>query len=267
MIEISLRELQLAELEILMEFDRFCRENQLRYSLAGGTLLGAIRHKGFIPWDDDIDVCMPRPDYEKFVRLFQNHRFMISEDRGNNAEYPFTKVMRRDVKLQHEGFSEVDYLWIDVFPIDGLPADGKKLAKIYRKSSFYRKIIGFKQIEKVKEYKGRHNKFVARLIVLFAKLYGKRRAIRNSIKLARRYDYEESEYVGAVTWGCYGVGERMLKCEYETFTEVEFEGRKFFAMSCRDSYLRGIYGEYMKLPLEEERMVHGFKAYRLEEEQ
>ena len=97
--ELTLREIQLAELEILIEFDRICKLHNLKYSLAAGTLLGAIRHKGFIPWDDDIDVCMPRPDYEKFIELFRSSvntaKFDMSSDRGAQAPYPFVKMLHK----------------------------------------------------------------------------------------------------------------------------------------------------------------------------
>lgn len=266
---LSLQEIKLAELEILIEFDRTCRENNLNYSLAGGTLLGAVRHKGFIPWDDDIDVCMPRPDYEKFKEIFNRNiasdNYYLTDDNGKNAEYPFLKLQFKKIEIVENGFNEVQNLWVDIFPVDGLPSNKKKVKSIYKKSSLYRKIIVFDKWKSLNEYGGRHNKFVAFLINVFVKLYGAHRAIRNSIKLALKYKYEESDYVGAITWGCYGVGERMLKSEYEQYTEMEFEGQKFSVMGCWDSYLHGIYGDYMQLPPEDKRVTHGFKAYRVED--
>lgn len=265
---LTLREIQLAELDILIEFDRICRDNHLKYSLAGGTLLGAVRHNGFIPWDDDIDVCMPRTDYEKFKEIFNVNKtsvdYYLTQDTGKNADYPFVKIQYNKIKIEEEGLNEVRNLWIDIFPIDGLPKNNNKVTKIYKKSTLYRKIVAFAKWKSLNEYGGRHNKFVAFLINIFVKLYGAQRALRNSIKLALKYKYEESDYVGAITWGCYGVGERMLKSEYEQYTEMEFEGRKFSVMGCWDSYLHGIYGDYMQLPPEEKRIVHGFKAYRVE---
>lgn len=264
--ELTLRELQLSELAILDEFDSICKKYNLKYSLAGGTLLGAVRHKGFIPWDDDIDVCMPRPDYEKFRELFISNTLFLTKDRGRGAKYPFIKILSSKIKLEHDGFSEVNNLWIDVFPIDGLPKNEKDLSHIYSKSEFYRNIIGFNLVEDFNEYHGKHNKVVAYFIGLFAKIYGKNRALKKSEKLALKLEYIKSDYVGAITWGCYGVGERMLKSEYEQFTEMEFEGKKFSVMGCWDSYLRGIYGDYMKLPPEDKRITHGIKAFRAGDE-
>ena len=264
---LSYREIQLAELDILHVFDQICREHKLRYSLAGGSLLGAIRHRGFIPWDDDIDVCMPRPDYEKLLLLFHNNiseRYYLSQE-AEKVQYPFIKILDKRIRVERKGIDDVQNLWIDVFPVDGLPSDEKKIKKIYKKNKLYIKIICFSMWKNLKSYQGRQNKIKALFIKLFVKLYGSDRAKRKLEALAKKYKYEDSKYVGAVTWGCYGIGERMLKSEYEKLVEVEFEGHTFKAMSCWDSYLTGIYGDYMQLPPEDKRVCHSFKAYRIEE--
>ena len=98
-----------------------------------------------------------------------------------------------------------------------------------------------------------------------ANLYGKKNLIRKLVSIGKTYPYETSNYVGIVTWGLYGAGERMLKSEFEKATEVEFEGQKFPAFSCWDSYLRGLYGDYMQLPPIEKRQTHDMEAYLLEE--
>lgn len=270
MVELSLKEIQLAELDILLEFDRICRENNLKYSLAGGTLLGAIRHKGFIPWDDDIDVCMPRPDYEKLIKCFQSScsdidRFILTSDRGEKAEYPFAKILDRKISINEVGALETKNLWIDIFPIDGFPNNLSEIKKILKKAIFYRCIISYTKLLNFNGYKGSHGKIIFLIRKRIATIYGYSRAHRGLINLSQKNKYESSEFVGCVIWGIYGIGERMLKSEYEKSVEVEFEGRKFLAMSCWDSYLHGIYGDYMTLPPEEKRIVHGFKAYRIEE--
>lgn len=267
---LTLREVQLAELDMLSEFDRICQTENLRYSLAGGTMLGAVRHKGFIPWDDDIDVCMPRPDYEKLVSVFSDKkisdRYYFTEDRGKGAINPFLKMQDKDICLQNEGIKEVSNLWIDIFPVDGLPAEDEKLAKIYKKSALYRRIIVFGKMKKLKYYQGTHSKFYAFLVKIFVSLYGVKRAIKKSEKYAQRYDYDKCDNVGIITWGCYGVGERVSKREYEQFTKMEFEGREFSVMGCWDSYLHGIYGDYMRLPPEDKRVAHDIKAFVVEKE-
>lgn len=265
--ELSPRETQLAELNILDYFDQICRKNGLRYSLAGGTLLGAIRHKGFIPWDDDIDVCMPRSDYERFVRLFrEDSRYLLSCDRGRGIEYPFVKMMDRRISVKQDKIKEAPYCCIDVFPIDGFPAEDQEASALIKKAKFYRSVCAYAMLNDYKVYEGKRSPFVFYIGRLFSCLYTRRRALYNLLKLAQKYSFDSSEFVGCVVWGLYGIGERMLKSEFEKFVDVEFEGHTFKAMSCWDSYLTGIYGDYMQLPPEEKRITHGFKAYRIEEE-
>lgn len=264
----TLREIQLAELDILLEFDRICKENGLRYSLAGGTLLGAIRHKGFIPWDDDIDICMPRPDYEKFYCIFteanSKPNYVLYSDRDSSADYPFLKIGDSSIKIEREGINEVENVWIDIFPIEGIPADKNAANKIYKKAKFYRRILCFSKWKSVSEYSGRHSKLVARLYSIFVKIYGGRRAFKKLAQLAEKYDYNDYGHVGNIIWGLHDAGEVMLKSEFEKVVYVNFEGHKFSALSCWDSYLRGLYGDdYMQLPPEEKRVCHSFKAYRV----
>lgn len=264
--QLTLREIQLSELEILIEFDKICRENDLRYSLAAGTMLGAVRHKGFIPWDDDIDVMMPRPDYEKLREIFSQKanldKFALTDDRGEKAEYPFIKMLNKEVIVDKSGFAEVDHVWIDIFPLDGFSSDEKKALKAIKKAQLYKKVILVRKYDKLSSYHGRHSKLAFVLGRVYAKLYGVKRALKNSLKFALKRPYETSEYVGILTWGTYGLGERFLKSECENLTEVEFEGHKFYGVADCDSYLRGLYGDYMQLPPEEKRVSHHIKVYK-----
>ena len=265
---LTLREIQLCELEMLVEFDKICRENNLKYSLSGGTLLGAVRHKGFIPWDDDIDVIMSRPDYEKFRNIFREKadvkKFDLADDRGDGAEYPFLKILSKTVKIEKSGFNEVNNLWIDIFPVDGYPSDRQKSLNLIKKAQFYKKTVLVSKYESLSQYRGKHSKLTLLMGRVFAKMYGVRRALKNSLKLALKHPYDSSEYVGVVTWGTYGIGERLLKSKYESLTELEFEGHRFYCVAYYDEYLRGLYGDYMQLPPEEKRITHHIQAYRVE---
>lgn len=256
------------ELHILLELDSFCRKNRLKYYLSGGTLLGAIRHRGFIPWDDDIDVCMPRKDYMFFVNLFNGYKsnLMVKSNLKGNFSAPFTKIIDINTSI-YSRYSDGDIntnLWIDIFPVDGLPKDIEFVKSIYRKCNFYRRILGFTDV-RLGEGTTLIRKYSKYLLKPLAQLYGKQRCIDNIEKIAAQYPYEESQYVGAITWGLYGAGERMLKSEFEKAVEVEFEGHKFPAFSCWDSYLKGLYGDYMQLPPVEKRKTHDMEAYLLEE--
>ena len=132
--EVTLRQLQLAELDILLEIDRVCTENNIKYFLDSGTALGAVRHKGFIPWDDDIDICMMRDDYEKFIRLapekLSQKYFLqtLKTDPGYNKLHAKVRkngtVFKEDANLMR---NMNHGLFVDIYPFDYLPKHGKKL--------------------------------------------------------------------------------------------------------------------------------------------
>lgn len=136
--QLTLREIQLEELKLLSYFDEFCNINRLKYSLVYGTLIGAARHKGFIPWDDDIDVAMPRPDYEKLLSLrssFNSGAIELIADKLNHSlDATYAAVINRDIpcKNTYSMTKRSQYLWIDVFPVDGFTEDYEKMESIYR---------------------------------------------------------------------------------------------------------------------------------------
>lgn len=265
---LTLREIKDIELEILLNFDKFCRNNNLNYYLAGGTLLGAIRHKGFIPWDDDIDVCMPRKDYLKFIETFDgwDKNLQVRSNLKNNFGAPFSKIVDLRTKIDAK-YTENDidtHLWIDVFPVDGLPENIAEVEKIYKDCDFYRRVLMLTEA-KLGEGKNTFRKYAKYILKPLANLYGKQRCIDKIEKIANKYTYESSKYVGIVTWGLLGAGQMMLKSEFEKVVEVEFEGYKFPAFSCWDGYLKGMYGDYMKLPPIELRKTHEMTAYLIED--
>lgn len=265
---IRLIDIKKREIEILLDFDRFCKLNKLKYYLAGGTLLGAIRHKGFIPWDDDIDVCMPRKDYEFFVKKFssEKNKLDVRCNLLNNFDLPFAKIVDLYTIIESK-FDESEnnkHLWIDIFPVDGLPENIDEVKIIYDKCNFYRTILGL-VTAKLGEGTTTFRKYAKYIFKPLAKLYGRKRCIDKIEQIAKSNPYETSKYVGAVTWGLYGTGERMLKSEFEKSVEVEFEGHKFPAFSCWDSYLRGLYGNYMELPPIEKRKTHNMTVYLKED--
>ena len=258
--------IRVCELNILLQFDKFCRHHNLVYYLAGGTLLGAIRHRGFIPWDDDIDVCMPRTDYLKFIYNFDgwNQYLKVKSNELGNLDANFSKIIdiRTIIKSKYSLNNVDTHLCIDVFPVDGLPNDINEVATIYKRNDFYRRVL-FLCDSKLGEGRTIFRRIAKYILKPLANLYGKQRCIDNIEKIAAKYPYESSKYVGAVTGGLYGVGERMLKSEFEQSVEVEFEGYWFPAFSCWDSYLKGLYGDYMQLPPVEKRKNHDMLAFSI----
>lgn len=269
---LSARSIQQAELNILLEFQKWCNKYDLKFYLCGGTMLGAARHKGFIPWDDDIDVCMPRPDYEKLIKINKdlngiNGRFQIVCDELGNFDFPFMKILdtKTVCNMDYTIKTNYDHLWIDVLPVDGLPDNMSDVDHLYNKVSFYRRLLSlclakagkgstkFKAISKV-------------FLVPFAKLIGKKRLLEKINDLASLNKYETSKNVGILTWGLYKSNELMKKEDFEKKDVVVFEGHKFSVMSCWRSYLENLYGDYMKLPPVEKRKVHNMIAYYVDNE-
>lgn len=266
--KLSVIEIKRYELDILLSFQDSCKKRGLKFYLSGGTLLGAIRHKGFIPWDDDIDVCMPRNDYEKLLRVYNNdkEKYQLRAVKLNNFNAPYAKLVDTNtiVESQYTEDENNSHLWVDIFPVDALPENIKEVEKIYSKCSLYRQIFALADA-KLGEGKSLFRRYAKYLLKPLAKLYGKDRCVKHIERIAQSYSYENSKYVGAITWGLYGVGERMLKSEFEHTVMVEFEGHQFPTFSCWNSYLKGLYGDYMKLPPVEKRQTHDMKVYIKEE--
>lgn len=268
---LNLKQIKEVELNILLSFQKCCQENELMFYLCGGTMLGAARHKGFIPWDDDIDVCMPRPHYSRLIKLYRKnpnilppHLKLICYEMGT-MNYPFMKIVDTRTRCAKEFLNEggMDELWIDILPVDGLPADEKEVKKVYKEVSLARQILMWNNA-KIGNGKTAIRRILKYVAIPTAKLIGTKRSNRFIRQLVRKHPYSRSEYVGIITWGLYGSSERMKKTEFETPVEVEFEGHLFPAMSCWKSYLENLYGDYMKLPPVEQRVTHDMKVWMQE---
>ncbi len=254
--ELSFREVQLTELEILLFFDKLCKQHNLKYYLTGGTLLGAIRHKGFIPWDDDIDVCMPREEYEKLLNIDLNStRYVLQNYRLGNLKRAISKIV--DVKTHTTGFLEEDvHLWIDIFPIDGLPEDEETVKRIYKKAFFYRKLL-YVCGAKLGAGRSALKKYLLYVLKPVANFFwGVDKCVKEINKISREFSYEDAKYVGDIAGGIYGTGECLPKEGFEKSINVEFEKHLFPIYSCWETYLTGCHGDYMQLPPVEKRKKH-----------
>ena len=268
-----LREIQLMELDILVKFDTFCREHHLSYTLLGGTLLGAVRHSGFIPWDDDIDVAMPRPDYERFLQLTEGNGLgpglsVISGDRDPAFSLPFAKVVDDNVFIAVDGRyhdSEGSNLWIDVIPLDGLGVSYEGAKRTMDKAVTCHKGIARATSVPWKMRAGEHGitGYLKCFYRYIFRLVGFEHYKRKLIDLAKSNDFNASRYAAIVVWGQYGYGEIMDREKLLRFDEVEFEGHRFKRMGTWNDYLSGVYGDYMQLPPIEKRVCpHDFRIIR-----
>ena len=256
---IALDEVKKIELDLLRHFAQQCESNGLRYFLSAGTMLGAIRHKGFIPWDDDIDVTMPREDYERYWKLFETindcANISLTSYRDKSSIYPFFKLVdnRTIVFEQYVDKRSRTGVWIDIFPIDGIPNE-----KLYKENDRAQKLYAVVTADPSKGTSPMRK--IAKRIL--KPVYSR----KDIYDIAKRLDdaaaanpIVEGEPLGEVIWG-YGVQE-IMPYEFLDAIEVEFEGGRFKAPRIYDTYLTSLFGDYMTPPPENERVSHGFFAY------
>lgn len=256
MTEISLEEAKIIQMQILDAVDSFCEKNKLTYYLSYGTLLGAIRHKGFIPWDDDIDIAMPYPDYIKFCNSFKAEQYKVNHWSTDRKFYcNFAKVEdTRTILLEKITSSFQIGINIDVAPIIGLPSNLNEAKKFYGKIVFYRNCLSLK---KTQFRKGRQ--IHKQLFLLLARSllccipYS---TINKKIDfMCKQYLYSNSKYVICV--GSFNpVKEIIEKNKLGKTIKVQFENKKYCVPAGYDAWLKQIFGDYMKLPPIEKRVSH-----------
>ena len=251
---------------MLKEFDSFCKENDIKYSLSGGSLLGAIRHKGFIPWDDDIDICLSRPDYEKLITIFPkvfHSNYLLRSIERNNSKYPFARLEKLDIKIEDEYSNANQFLFMDIMPVDGLPNDKNEVVSIYKKRKVYSKMLELCDA-KLGHGKSFSRAFIKSILIVFAKCMGYKYWAHKLDQLAKQYDYNTSDYVGAITGGVYGEAECMVKDAFEKRVLIEFRDLKLEVFSCYDTNLSNLYGRnYMEIPPEGKRKISSIRAYEI----
>lgn len=256
---ISTEEAKKIEFELLKQFAHQCDQNGLRYYLAAGTLLGAVRHKGFIPWDDDIDVVMPREDYERYFELFplinDNPSLSLTSYRDKSSIYPFFKLVDNRT-IVYEEYVDKAYstgIWIDIFPLDGIP-DNTPFDAHEKAHRLYDVITADPHAATTPVRK------IAKMIL--KPLFGHRDiyAVAKELdEFAASNPIEEEKPLGQVIWG-YGPRETMPYKLLEV-CDLPFEGGMFHAPRIYDEYLTAIFGDYMTPPPANERIAHGFKAF------
>ena len=260
--EILLDELKKIQLDILIRIHDFCMQNGINYSLSSGTLIGAIRHKGYIPWDDDIDIYMLRPDFDKFERDFSDPDLQVmSPNKNVNCIYPYGKVYDSRTLLIEDVNNSMDCLGvnIDVFVIDSVPDNINKRKKLFRKNTLLENIMLFKIIKLKKNRKIFKNLtlLLGRVAFCYVLLNW---LIKKKYNLCIPYN-SASKYICNVMAGG-GIKSCIPHCYMSSFIDVEFETHTFRCMKEFDKYLRQNYGNYMKLPPKEEQIsTHSFKAY------
>lgn len=265
---LSMQEVQQGALEILKKIDNVCNKLNLEYYLAYGTLIGAIRHKGFIPWDDDIDIMMPRHDYNILIDYFASHKDELMPfeiiNPSVNKKCPYTISRISDSRYQLNVDNEDNYgigLFVDIYPLDGAGNSVSEYTKLKNKSSRYASLCFLSTRQKVKRENTNSNfKMIIKYpAFVLAKILGKDYFMNHLYKLASTYNYDSSKYIGCIIWGSDdGVRGIFPKSWFDDSIEVEFEGLNFKAPKDYDKILRRLYGDYMKLPPENKRIAHHY---------
>ncbi len=260
----KLRELQLVEQEMLIDFKNLCQKHGLRYYLDYGNLLGAVRHGGFIPWDDDVDVTMPYSDYQRFLEIAQkefgekyflqtsntdiNYYRSYARIRKNNTTFLDTHNLKWDV---HHG------VWIDVFPLVEInPGLEFKIKRFLMQLSNYVLMDNFFQIH-IDEFEEKLGKFGAKLVTLFHKIP---RSIRVKFKYLLQYPIYSAKNKKGLSIAWMAISSYYPKDIYANSCKLIYEGEEFDVPALYKKKLEIDYGDYMTLPPEDKRTGHGLNV-------
>ena len=271
---ISIRDVQAVELEMLSVFDSICRKHSIPYQLFGGTLLGAVRHRGFIPWDDDIDVAMKRKDYEFFLTVCEKELgdayFLQTCFSDPKSVIQFAKIRKNNTKYENS----VDNLaashtgiWIDIFPLDNVKRESISTKWQRFQIQFLYAMSTASVPNRIRVSPKRWKRIVRKVLSKGLKIISKSQVDKKLLKVFKRYEKKETGLISHLTMGgTKSVYERYMQQseEFDDLLELEFCGHQFWAPRNYDEILKNIYGDYMTLPPEEERRpMHGVAVVEL----
>lgn len=253
--------LKSVQLDILKCFIGICKKHNLRYFLLGGSALGAIRHQGYIPWDDDIDVGLPRNDYMKFLQIAQSEmpKNYFLQTTETDPLYPlnFAKIRNSETTFIEKTISHLKInhgVYIDIFPLDGFPSKKlKQMNTMFKISLYKRSIFNVFNIEK-KGLGIKENLKLSVVTFLFSNPY---ETLKKQDKLFKTFSYEKSDLVANYS-GAWAEKEIVPKTFFGNGTRAFFENIEVCVPEKYDSYLKHIYGDYMTPPPEEKRVGHHY---------
>lgn len=269
--ELDFKEVQQTALSILRFIHDICEKEGIRYFIAYGTLIGAIRHHGFIPWDDDLDIMMPRPDFERFLDYFKTHNTEPYKlmNLNTNPDYPYFNTRICDTNTILETTVEDSYgmgVFVDVCAMDGI---GQSYSDAIRMMSKSKRLCSSMFLATRNKFhfgltKGWGKKLLKFPAYIVTHFLGKSFFVKCMNKLLKKCDYDSSEFVGCLVWSTYAPSKEVFpKSWIEEIQKGRFEDSEYNIPKHYDEMLRTIYGDYMILPPEKERVYHHqFTAYR-----
>ena len=259
--EVTTPELKQCILGVMDELDSFCREHNIRYFMLGGTMLGAVRHKGYIPWDDDIDVGMFREDYEKFIKLYQSNKgyklFCIEKD--PTYYLPFAKLVDPQISLHEDVYRAPEIgAYVDIFQLDYVEKDSPRVTAFYSNN-----IKNALQVLRYLTLRKDRSLWKNIMILLSRLLYPRtlhKIAVDRDARAVAISSKEPTDWV-ANPHGAWGIKEVVSADCFQEAKEYPFEGRSYFGPANYDIYLSTLYGDYMTPPPPEKQVTHhGFTA-------
>ena len=253
--------------EMLSKLIRFLNDNNISYTIWAGTMLGAIRHKGFIPWDDDIDIAIKRSDYNRLIELIKNNDRFKDSFTGyeiDKFDCPFIKYINKSYEVKSLSLSD-KYLWIDIFPIDYAP---KTNGYFYFKQKYLFFMLWAKRATKnevirknILEKSYEIEKIIKKLLIIYANFIDIDKVVSRIIQ--HSISYRKKGFMCNNVCGNY-FKESFPESVFKEFIEVEFENLKVSCIKNYDLWLKTKYGEYMKLPSTKDRVTHNLVVTKIE---
>lgn len=259
-------EIQNIELNIMKIFHAWCESHGLTYCMGYGTLLGAARHKGFIPWDNDMDILMPRPDFEAVLKFAETEGIspflgVLHYSKDEKYHYSVIRICDTRTKVVPTYLNEIpDNLgvWVDIFPIDGMPK--KQPSLFFRGKHWF-----YKKLQRVDLYHGNEKIWLKILLKILRKLFPNKHNshVKQVDAYARAVSYEEADLVGDMV---EVLPIPQSKEDFQERVKMDFEDTWFYGPKNWKTYLKLAYGNFMELPPKEKRITHGFQAYWKEDD-
>lgn len=253
------------QIEILNTISAACEELNIHYYIAYGTLLGALRHKGFIPWDDDIDISLFREDYEKLLAYLKEEKsntwLKVLDKDVDGYYYPFAKAVDNRTMAKMEDNTTSHGIWVDIFPLDNIPDNENEARRFLKSCLLLRSITIAMTTDFTAENLGK-KRFIKRILSLLATVIGKNRIHNYYERLIIKYRECNCKSVACLSTP-YTLHEQIERDFLAPIKEWTFEDQCFTGPKNASEYLKRIYGDYMTLPPEDKRRVHSITAWRV----